>query len=62
MIGQLKFLLDIFLSTNTVIIQFCLVKAAVNPDKNETDYIAQYLRCVKEPMGGNDKKELGVRS
>jgi hypothetical protein len=57
MIGQLKFLLDIFLSTNTVIIQFCLVKAAVNPDKNETDYIAQYLRCVKEPMGGKCKKE-----
>ncbi|KPK27369.1 MAG: hypothetical protein AMJ61_05990 [Desulfobacterales bacterium SG8_35_2] len=50
MISQLKFLLDIFLSANTVIIQFYLM-AAVTPDKNETDYIVKYNESVKLPMG-----------
>jgi len=47
MISQLKLLLKILLSTNTVIIQLCLVEAAGNPGKNETDFIAQYRECVK---------------
>jgi transposase InsO family protein len=46
MISQLKLLLKILLSTDTVIIQFCLVEAAGNPGKNETDFIAQYRECV----------------
>jgi hypothetical protein len=51
MISQLKFLLNILLSTNTVIIPFFLTEAAVIRDKNESDYIAQYDNGVKQPMG-----------
>jgi len=51
MISQLKFLLNILLSTNTVIIQSFLAEAAVIGIKNETDYIAQYDNGVKLPMG-----------
>jgi len=38
-----------YLSTNFIV--FCFTEAAVIPDKNETDYIAQYHDGVKLPMG-----------
>jgi hypothetical protein len=59
MISQLKFLLNIFLSTTTVIVQSFPKEAVVNPDKNETDYIAQSHQCVKLPMG--KYKNTGAR-
>jgi hypothetical protein len=46
MISQLEFLLDMFLYF-LCINQSFPVEAAVNPDKNETDYIAQYNKGVK---------------
>jgi hypothetical protein len=60
MISQLNFLLNIFLSALTVIIQCCFPKAAVNQVKNETDYIAQYHCCVKQPMGKIKKTLAGT--
>jgi len=60
MIGQLKFLLIYFFKA-VFLLNSSYLEAVVIPDKNETDFIAQYHHSVKHPMGKIKKLVKGER-